>query len=68
MIGGFRSVSSHQHATTVHFVLHTLCSKLVNAQENFVNDAINHAVNSINNLKNSERNTVLAETISDFIC
>ena len=68
MIGGFRSVSCHQHATTVHFVLHTLCSKLVNAQENFVNDAINHAVNSINNLKNSERNTVLAETISDFIC
>ena len=47
--------------STVHFVLHALCSKLANAQGNFVSDVIDVAVDSINDLKNSEGNIVLKQ-------
>ena len=46
------------------FLALPLCSKLANAQGNFVNDVIDVALD----LKNSEENIISTETISDFIC
>ena len=56
-------VSRHaRHAArAAHFSCLTLCSKMANAQENFVSDLIDVAVASINDLKNCERNIVLTQ-------
>ena len=53
--------SARGYKSQLCILFFTLCSKIANAQENFVNDVIDVAVDSKNDLKHSEGNIVLKQ-------